>query len=61
MRNDWLKFPEQLFIGQKDVVDSDRDRDHLLGFMDWLEINQVEETLHVTEDIMKTYVKNHNC
>lgn len=54
MRNDWLKFPEQLFISQKDVVDSNRDRDHLLGFMDWLEINQVEETLHVTEDIMKT-------
>ena len=54
MNNDWLKFPEQLFIGQKDVIDSVRDREHLLGFMDWLEINQVEETLQVTDDIMKT-------
>lgn len=54
MSNDWLKFPEQLFIAQKDVIDSKRDRDHLLGFMNWLEINQVEETLHITDDIMKT-------
>ncbi|XP_061171343.1 uncharacterized protein LOC133180906 [Saccostrea echinata] len=54
MKNDWLKFPEQLFIGQKELIDSKQDMAHLLGFMDWLEINQVEETLHVTDGIMKT-------
>ena len=52
MRNDWLEFPEEVFIGQKEVLDDNTGMEHMLRFMSWLEVEKVEDTLGVATRVI---------
>ncbi|KAK3095466.1 hypothetical protein FSP39_015011 [Pinctada imbricata] len=52
IKNDWLAFPEERFISQKEVLGDNSGREHLLNFMSWLEVGKVEDTLGVSDKVI---------